>query len=109
MLRVDCVVATYHGDDFGLDGLIQGDQAEVEGEVELDGILAAHSVMFTCGSGGECAVLSTYGGDEEEDGEGLLSACHDEGREREELTRRISKDGKERGDRFGERRYTRSN
>jgi hypothetical protein len=33
--RVDCVVATYHGDDLGLDGLVQGDQAEVEGEVEL--------------------------------------------------------------------------
>lgn len=26
---------TYHGDDFGLDGLIQGDEAKVENEVEL--------------------------------------------------------------------------
>ena len=28
-------VATYHGDDFGLDGLVQGNKSEVEGEVEL--------------------------------------------------------------------------
>lgn len=81
VVRVDCVVATYHGDDLGLDGLIQGDQTEVEGEVELRSILAAHSGIFPYRSGGECAVLSTYGGDEEEDGESLLSACHDEGRE----------------------------
>lgn len=27
---------TYHGDDFGLESLIQGDQAEVKGEVELE-------------------------------------------------------------------------
>jgi hypothetical protein len=33
----------------------------------------------------ECVGLSTYGGDKEEDGESLLSACHDEGREGEEL------------------------
>jgi hypothetical protein len=26
---------TYHGDDFGLDGLVQGDEAEVGDEVEL--------------------------------------------------------------------------
>lgn len=45
MSRVDCVVATYHGDDFGLDGLVKGDQAEVKGEVELGFILATHSIM----------------------------------------------------------------
>lgn len=37
------------------------------------------------GLGGEYVELSTYGGDEEEDGESLLSACHDEGREEGEL------------------------
>jgi hypothetical protein len=81
--RVDCVVATYHGDDLGLDGLVQGDQAEVEGEVELLGILASVSgYISVVGLGVFCAGLWTYGGDEEEDGESLLSACHDEGRER---------------------------
>lgn len=29
------MLATYDGDDFGLDGLVQGDEAEVESEVEL--------------------------------------------------------------------------
>lgn len=81
VIRVDCVVATYHGDDLGLDGLVQGDQTEVEGEVELSSILVAHSGIFPYRPGGECIGLSTYRGDEEEDGESLLSACHDEGRE----------------------------
>lgn len=45
MSTVDSVVATYHGDDFGLNGLVQGDKAEVEGEVELGCISVAHSIM----------------------------------------------------------------
>jgi hypothetical protein len=48
-MRVDGVVATYHGDDLGLEGLVQGDQTEVEGEVELRGMLAAHSGAFEYG------------------------------------------------------------
>lgn len=46
--------------------------------------------------------LSTYGGDEEEDGESLLSACHDEGKERGELTKWRLKNRKERGDQINE-------
>jgi hypothetical protein len=29
------MIATYHGDDFGLDSLVQGDETEIEREVEL--------------------------------------------------------------------------
>lgn len=28
---------TYHGDDLGLDSLVEGDKAEVEREIELEG------------------------------------------------------------------------
>ena len=31
----NCGIATYHGDDFSLESLVQGDQTQVENKVEL--------------------------------------------------------------------------
>jgi hypothetical protein len=49
------VTVTYHGDDFGLDGLVQGDEAEVGDEVELR-MLELGLLIFTLFCGGR-AVL----------------------------------------------------
>jgi hypothetical protein len=62
------------------------------------------------GLGALCAGRSTYGGDEEEDGESLLSACHDEGRERGRFDKmEIWRIVRKRGDRVGRRLNIRSN
>lgn len=60
--------ATHHGDNLLLDEGRQGDQAEVEGEVELAG-------SARCGG----RRREAYGGDEEAEGDGLLGARHGRG------------------------------
>jgi hypothetical protein len=65
-------VETYDGDDLLLDQRREGDEFEKEGEVELlcaDGL--AKMFLVSRGEG-----VFAYGGDEEGEGDGLLSAGH---------------------------------
>lgn len=80
-------IATYHGDDIGLEGLVQRDKTEVEDEVELgmgSVSLAGSLLIWELLAG-----LATYGGDKEEHRDGLLSARHDESRQRKSHRKRI--------------------
>lgn len=73
-------MATYHGDYIGLEGLVQGDKTEVENKIDLVMGLVSLIEQFL---GSRWPGLATNGGNKEEHGDGLLSASHDEGRQRE--------------------------
>ena len=65
---------TYDGDDLLLDQRREGDEFEKEGEVELlcaDGLVKMFFV-----SRGKGVFVFAYRGDEEGEGDGLLSAGH---------------------------------
>lgn len=59
-LSCECENATYHGDDLSLDGLVQGNQAKVEGEVKLSALLASHSPFILRST--VCPARSSFGG-----------------------------------------------
>ena len=74
--------ATYHGDDFVLEGLIQGDKTKVETEIKLEGLFVSVAFLVLRLGIRPRTDLLTYRGHEEKDGDGLLGARHGGGAKR---------------------------